>query len=168
MKENPRYLIDYKSFLSAIDDIRTTAENNNTTHANDVFLVSIEEFKNSCMKRKEARAIVKEYLAKQEEEENKRIAALLGSAVLEDHVIFNGKKKDQMNAILSELETQWMKLDEMEDGDNAKSLLFYLHRNFSILTCIFEEKNMKQILMILSKTITEAFSKNRIVNAFIM
>ena len=160
MKENPRYLIDYKSFLSAVDDIKTTAENNNATHANDVFLVAIEEFKNGCMKRKEARAIVKEYLAKQEEEEAKRISALLGSAVLEDHVIFNGKKKDHMNEILSALEAQWTKLEEMEDGDNAKSLLFYLHRNFSILTCIFEEENMKQMLMVLNKAIVEAFSRN--------
>ena len=47
MKENPVYLIDYKTYLSTIDEIHNTAEAQNATHANDVFLVALEEFKAS-------------------------------------------------------------------------------------------------------------------------
>ena len=58
MKAEPRYLIDYKTFTSSVDAIYSTAESLNATHANDVFLASLDEFRNSLMKRKEARALV--------------------------------------------------------------------------------------------------------------
>lgn len=159
MKENPAYLIDYKSFVATVDEIKTTAEAHNATHANDVFIVAIEEFKEKLMKRKEAKAIVKEYLAIQEEEEGKRLKALLGDAVMENHPIFDNVKKDQINDILVKLENQWEKLDEMQDGDNAKALLFFITRNCSILSCIFGEENMKQMLMVLSQSVVKAFRR---------
>ena len=160
MKENPAYLIDYKSYLAAIDDIKTTAEAHNATHANDVFIVAVEEFKNTLMKRKEARAIVKEYVAKQEEEEAKRLKILLGDAVLEAHPVFDNRKKPQVNEILSELESQWKKLDEVSDGDNAKALLFFLNRNCSILSCIFGEENVKQMILLCNKAVVQAFGSS--------
>ena len=161
MKENPAYLIDYKSFIAAVDEIKATAEAHNATHANDVFVVAIEEFKNTLMKRKEARAIVKEYVAKQEEEETKRLKALLGNACLDPHPIFDNKRKPQINEVLSALESQWKKLEEVEDGDNAKALLFFLNRNCSILSCIFGDDNIKQMLLILSRAVMNAFGRIR-------
>lgn len=66
MKDEPRFLIDYKTFTSTIDEMKATAESLNGSHANDVFLVAIEEFRGKLMKRKEAKAKVKEYLAEKE------------------------------------------------------------------------------------------------------
>ena len=161
MKENPAYLIDYKSFVATVDEIQSTAEKHNETHANDVFIAAMEEFKNTLMKRKEARAIVKEYVAQQEAEESKRLKALLGDACLEPHPIFDSMKKSQIPEVLSAMENQWKKLEEMEDGDNAKALVFFINRNCSILSCIFGDENVKQMLLILSTSVIDAFRMRR-------
>ena len=157
MKENPAYLIDYKTYLSTIDEIHNTAEAQNATHANDVFLVALEEFKAPLMKRKEARAIVKEYQVKQEEEENERLKRVLGEAHLEASPLFDGFKKEKVIEVWNAIEKQWSELEEVEQGDNAKALVFYITRNCSILTCIVGEENMKKLLNILTQSIQHAF-----------
>ena len=101
MKDEPRFLIDYKTFTSTIDEMKATAESLNGSHANDVFLVAIEEFRGKLMKRKEAKAKVQERMER---------------------------------------------LDEMNDGDEAKALLFFITRNLSVLNCYVEREGCEKLL----------------------
>ena len=63
MNKNGKYLIDYKTFTSTLDQMLEVAKQDNATHANDVFIVILEEFIPTLMKRKEARALARAYLA---------------------------------------------------------------------------------------------------------
>ena len=84
---------------------------------------------------------------------------VLGNAQLEAFPLFDGFKKEQVSDVWSTMEKQWSELEEVEKGDNAKALLFYITRNYSILTGIVGEENMKKLLNILSQSIQRAFGK---------
>ena len=51
MKESPKYLIDYKTFTTTLSQLKETAQKENTTHGNDVFLVVLEELEPIFMSR---------------------------------------------------------------------------------------------------------------------
>jgi len=50
MNKNGKYLIDYKTFTSTLDQMLEVAKQDNATHANDVFIVILEEFIPTLMK----------------------------------------------------------------------------------------------------------------------
>lgn len=156
MKEEPRYLVDYKSYLSAIEEMKTTAESLNSTHANDVFIVAIEEFQEKLMKRKEAKAKVKEYLAQKEAQEEADIKKRLNGAVLEKHPFFEEVSAEKWNDILEKSKERMLRLDEMEDGDEAKALLFFLTRNMSVLSCYVGVEGCEKMVDVITVCLKDA------------
>lgn len=152
MKAEPRYLIDYKTFTSSVDAIYSTAESLNATHANDVFLASLDEFRNSLMKRKEARALVKQYQADCAAQQ----AAALGGAVLEPFSLFDGLSEASKASVLEGVSRCVEALDEMEGGDNAKALLFFLGRNLSVLERVVDPRFCEELLGIVGNAVLKA------------
>ena len=156
MKEEPRYLVDYKSYISAIEEMKTTAESLNGTHANDVFIVAIEEFQEKLMKRKEAKAKVKEYLAEKEAQEEADIKKRLNGAVLEKHPFFEEVSAEKWSGILEKSKERMLRLDEMEDGDEAKALLFFLTRNMSVLSCYVGVEGCEKMVDVIAVCLKDA------------
>ena len=152
MKAEPRYLVDYKTFTSSVDAIYSTAESLNATHANDVFLASLDEFRNSLMKRKEARALVKQYQADCAAQQ----AAALGGAVLEPFSLFEGLSEASKTSVLEGVSRCVEALDEMEGGDNAKALLFFLGRNLSVLERVVDPRFCEDLLGIVGNAVLKA------------
>ena len=118
MKAAPRYLIDYKTFTSAVDSIYASAESLNSTHANDVFLASLDEFRASLMKRKEARALVKQYQADCAAQQ----AALLGGATLESNPLFEGVSEDMFLSDSGPAVRNHVSVESEFDGQGVEGL----------------------------------------------
>lgn len=146
MKEQPRFLIDYKTFTSTIDEVKATAESLNGSHANDVFLAAIEEFQGKLMKRKEAKAKVKEYLAEKEVEMEQALKKQLGGAKLESHPLFETVTAAKWGEMVAKAQERMEKLDEMNDGDEAKVLLFFITRNMSVLNCYVGREGCEKLM----------------------
>lgn len=156
MKAAPRYLIDYKTFTSAVDSIYASAESLNSTHANDVFLASLDEFRASLMKRKEARALVKQYQADCAAQQ----AALLGGATLESNPLFEGVSEATKTPVLEAVARALEALDEMEGGDAAKALLFFLGRNLSVLERAVDPRFCEDLLGVVAEAVAKAMRRS--------
>ena len=109
------------------------------------------------MKRKEARAIVKQYKAECEAKQSE----LLGGAVLESFPLFDGITKDRAEEVVKGAAACFSTLDEMEGGDNAKSLLFFLMRNMSILAVVLGEPTVQSLLQCVGEAIGNAMGRRR-------
>jgi len=55
----------------------------------------------------------------------------------------------------------WSQLEEMEDGDQAKSLEFFIVRNASVLSVVMGEEWICSVIQLLSKTMITALSKDK-------
>ena len=160
MKENGKYLIDYKTFTSTLDQMIETAKGDNETHANDVFIVILEEFIPTLMKRKEARALARSYLAEEAKKEAAALQQRLGGAVLEDYALFETVTHENGAKLLEQIEKVWSQLDEMEEGDQAKTLVFYLARNASVLCVVMGEEWICSVIQLLSTAMITALSNS--------
>lgn len=159
LKDNGKFLIDYKTFTTALDSIQMVAREDNATHANDVFIVLMEEYTPTLMKRKEARALARAYLAEEAEREAADQAKRLGKSVLEEHSLFVGITRENGAVLLETMKGVWAKLDEMNDGDAAKTLAFFIVRNASVLGVIMTDQWMVKVLQVMSDSIIVAMSK---------
>ena len=156
MKAEPRYLIDYKTFTTSVNTIYSTAESLNSTHANDVFLASLDEFRASLMKRKEARALVKQYQADCAAQQ----AAALGGASLEPFSLFDGVSEATQSTVLEGVSRALDALDEMAGGDNAKALLFFIGRNVSVLERAVTPRFCEDLLGKVAEAIEKAMRRS--------
>ena len=160
MKENGKYLIDYKTFTSTLDNMLEAAKQDNATHANDVFIVILEEFIPTLMKRKEARALARAYLAEEAKKEAAALQQRLGGAVLEEYPLFETITRENGEKLLGQIESVWSQLEEMKDGDQAKSLEFFIVRNASVLCVLMGEEWICSVIQVLRKAMITALSKD--------
>ena len=158
MKETPKYLIDYKTFTTTLSQLREAAQKENATHGNDVFLVVLEELEPSFMSRKEARALARAYLAEEAQREAAALEKRLGGAQLESHPLFEKVSREESEKLLETLRATWEKLEEMEDGDAAKSLAFFLTRNASVLCVLLGDVWLQSALHVLRESCEAAVS----------
>ena len=156
MNESPKYLIDYKTFTTTLSQLKETAQKENTTHGNDVFLVVLEELEPTFMSRKEARAPA--YLAEEAQKEAAALEKRLGGAQLESHPLFEKVSREEGEKLLGKLKETWETLEEMEDGDAAKSLVFFLSRNASVLCVLLGDAWLRSTLGVLRESCEAAVS----------
>lgn len=156
LKDNGKYLIDYKTFTGSVDAMLEAAKADNATHANDVFIVVLEEFIPTLMKRKEARALARAYLAEEASKEAVELQKKLGGAALEEQALFAGVTRGNAEEVAGGLRERWSHLDEMQDGDAAKSLLFFLVRNASVLCVVLGDAWMLRVLADLGDAVRTA------------
>ena len=160
MNKNGKYLIDYKTFTNTLDQMLEVAKQDNATHANDVFIVILEEFIPTLMKRKEARALARAYLAEEAKKEAAALQQRLGGAVIEEYPLFETVTRENGEKLLGQIESVWSQLEEMEDGDQAKSLEFFIVRTASVLCVVMGEEWICSVIQLLSKTMITALSKD--------
>ena len=98
------------------------------------------------MKRKEAKAKVKEYLAEKEAATEQALKKKLGGAALEAHPLFEAVTAEKWGEIVAKVQERMERLDEMNDGDEAKALLFFITRNLSVLNCYVEREGCEKLL----------------------
>ena len=158
MKETPKYLIDYKTFTTTLSQLKEAAQKENATHGNDVFLVVLEELEPTFMSRKEARALARAYLAEEAQREAAALERRLGGAQLESHPLFEKVSRESGEALLGALRETWTKLEEMEDGDAAKSLVFFLSRNASVLCVLLGDAWLRSAVRVLRESADAAVS----------
>ena len=158
MKESPKYLIDYKTFTTTLSQLKETAQKENATHGNDVFLVVLEELEPTFMSRKEARALARAYLAEEAQKEAAALEKRLGGAQLESHPLFEKVSREEGEKLLGKLKETWETLEEMEDGDAAKSLVFFLSRNASVLGVLLGDAWLRSTLGVLRESCEAAVS----------
>lgn len=160
LKDNGKYLIDYKTFTNTIETMMEVAKSDNATHANDVFIVVLEEFTPTLMKRKEARALARAYLAEEAKKEAAALQKRLGGAVLEDYPLFESVGRENGEKMLEQIEGVWNKLEEMDDGDTAKSLVFFIVRNASVLCVVMGDEWICSVIQLLSQATITAISRH--------
>lgn len=132
------------------------AREDNATHANDVFIVIMEEFTPTLMKRKEARALARAYLAEEAAREAADREKRLGGSVLEEHSMFAGITRENGDVLLETIRGSWTKLEEMNDGDAAKTLAFFVVRNASILGVVMGDGWLTSMMKIMRESIVAA------------
>ena len=159
LKDNGKFLIDYKTFTTALDSLQMVAREDNATHANDVFIVIMEEYTPTLMKRKEARALARTYLAEEAAREAADREKRLGGSVLEEHAIFAGLSRENGEVVLETIKGSWTKLEEMNDGDAAKTLAFFVVRNASILGVVMGDTWLTSVMKVMRESIVTAMGK---------
>ena len=132
------------------------AREDNATHANDVFIVIMEEFTPTLMKRKEARALARTYLAEEAAREAADREKRLGGSILEEHPIFAGITRENGEVLLETIKGSWTKLEEMNDGDAAKTLAFFVVRNASILGVVMGDAWLTSVMKIMRESVVTA------------
>ena len=75
--------------------------------------------------------------------------------------MFETVTRENGEKLLSQIESVWSQLEEMEDGDQAKSLEFFIVRNASVLSVVMGEEWICSVIQLLSKTMITALSKDK-------
>ena len=100
-------------------------------------------------------------LSQLKETAQKEAAALekrLGGAQLESHPLFEKVSREEGEKLLGKLKETWETLEEMEDGDAAKSLVFFLSRNASVLCVLLGDAWLQSALGVLRESCEAAVS----------
>ena len=75
--------------------------------------------------------------------------------------MFETVTRENVEKLLRQIESVWSQLEEMEDGDQAKSLEFFIVRNASVLSVVMGEEWICSVIQLLSKTMITALSKDK-------
>ena len=107
-----------------------------------------------CREKRRGRA----YLAEEAQKEAAALEKRLGGAQLESHPLFEKVSREEGEKLLGKLKETWETLEEMEDGDAAKSLVFFLSRNASVLCVLLGDAWLRSTLGVLRESCEAAVS----------